>query len=256
MRLFNRVIYGYKVGRRKEGAAPKTINNELVLMHHAYNLAMKEWEWVSDNPVSKVSKEKVNNEIIRWLTPDEERRLLGASPNWLKEIIVFALNTGLRQGEILELIWNQVDLSKKTFTILEQKNKGKDTLPLNKTAMEILIVKDKVRSIKNSLVFYNGNGNRIDKSNLSRAFRSVVKKARIEKFRFHDLRHTWATKLIQNGVDIYTVQRLGRWKTIQMVMRYAHHHAESLRSGVEVLDRMPNEISTILAQSHEERAAV
>ena len=249
------LIYEYKVSRKKEGAAPKTINNELILMGHAFNLAMKEWEWVDSNPVSKISKEKVNNEIVRWLTSDEERRLLGASPDWLKEIIVFAINTGLRQGEILALTWDRVDLTGKKFTILEQKNKGKDTLPLNVNAMGILIRRDTVRSIQNGFVFYNGNGNIIDRGNLSRAFRSAVKKAGIEKFRFHDLRHTFATRLIQNGVDIYTIQRLGRWKSIQMVLRYAHHHAESLRSGVEVLDRMPNGIITILSQSHEARAS-
>jgi len=235
-------IYAYKVEREKEGAAPKTINNELVLMGHAFNLAMR--EWIDSNPVGRISKEKVINEIVRWLTSDEERKLLEASPDWLKEIIVFAINTGLRQGEILALTWNRVDFTGKTLTILEQKNKSKDTLPLNMNAMGILIGRDKVRSIKNRFVFYNGNGNIIDRGNLSRTFRSAVKKAGIEKFRFHDLRHTFATRLIQNGVDIYTVQRLGRWKTIQMVLRYAHHHAESLRGGVEILDRMPNGIIT------------
>lgn len=249
-------IYAYKVKRKREGAAPKTINNELALMGHAYNLAMKEWEWIDSNPVAKVSKEKVNNEIIRWLTLDEERRLLEASPCWLREIILFALNTGLRQGEIIGLTWDRVDLLSKTFTILEQKNKGKDTLPLNEKAMEILIVRNKSRSIKSNFVFYNKHGNKIVSSNLGRSFRSVVKKAGIEKFRFHDLRHTFATRLIQNGIDIYTVQRLGRWKSMQVVMRYAHHHAESLRSGVEVLDKMQNKFITILSQSHEERAAV
>ena len=65
----------------------------------------------------------------------------------------------------------------------------------------------------------------------------------------HDLRHTFATRLVQAGADIYTVQKLGRWKTIQMVMRYAHHYPESLRAGIEILDRVPVGVSTVLAQS-------
>ncbi|KAA0244571.1 MAG: hypothetical protein DYG83_14215 [Candidatus Brocadia sp. AMX2] len=89
---------------------------------------------------------------------------------------------------------------------------------------------------------------------MPRSFRALSKKAGIEKFRFHNLRHTFATRLIQCGIDVYTVQRLGRWKSIQMVLRYAHHHAESLRSGIAVLGRATEKISTNLAQSHEERA--
>lgn len=71
-------------------------------------------------------------------------------------------------------------------------------------------------------------------------------KGRGETFPFHDLRHTFATRLVQAGVDIYTIQKLGRWKTISMVMRYAHHHPESLRAGVEILDRVPTGVSTNL----------
>ncbi|MFH1758104.1 MAG: tyrosine-type recombinase/integrase [Pseudomonadota bacterium] len=73
-------------------------------------------------------------------------------------------------------------------------------------------------------------------------FYSAAKKAGLKHLRFHDLRHTFATRLVQAGVDIYTVQKLGRWKNISMVMRYAHHHPESLRSGVEVLDRIGRSI--------------
>ena len=96
-------VAAYKKARLDEGAAPKTVNNELILMGHAYNLAMKEWEWVRENPVLNVSKLRVSNFIERWLTYKEEARLLAASPDWLRDIVVFAVNTGLRQGEILKL---------------------------------------------------------------------------------------------------------------------------------------------------------
>src|SRR5215216_7723413 len=123
----------YKGSRRAAGAAPKTVNDELTLLGHAYKLAMMEWEWASINPVSKVAKEKVRNQIERWLTTDEEQRLMAASPSWLQRIILFALHTGMRQSEILDLQWEQVDLVRRTLTILEQKNGGRDTLPLNAT---------------------------------------------------------------------------------------------------------------------------
>jgi integrase len=78
-----------------------------------------------------------------------------------------------------------------------------------------------------------------------------MKKADVKRFRFHALRHTFATRVVQVGVDIYTVQKLGRWKTITMVMRYAHHHPESFRAGIEVLDQDRAESSTHLARSRQ-----
>jgi integrase len=113
------LLAAYKATRRAEGAAAKTINHDLALLGHAFQLATKEWEWVAENPVHKVSKEKVRNLLERWLTAEEEQRLLGASPEWLQEIILFAANTGLRQSEILNLQWCNVDLFRRTITLLE-----------------------------------------------------------------------------------------------------------------------------------------
>ncbi|HSE58524.1 MAG TPA: site-specific integrase [Nitrospiraceae bacterium] len=239
----------YKARRRKEEASPKTINSELTLLSHAFELAMKEWEWANHNPVKKVSREKVHNLIERWLTPEEEKRLLEASPTWLREIILFAIHTGLRQSEILNLQWDRVDLFRRTITLLEQKNRCKDTLPVNATALEILKARARVRSASTEYVFHNEAHHRRDARDLLRAFYPAMKKAKIERFRFHDLRHTFATRLVQAGVDLYTVQKLGRWKTISMVMRYAHHHPESLRAGIEVLDQDRMGPSTKLAQT-------
>lgn len=240
-----RAISDYKSRRREEGVSPKTVNNELVMLNHAFNLAMKEWEWVRENPVSRVSREKVNNLMERWLTYTEETVLLAESPEWLREITTFAINTGLRQSEILNLQWSKVDFNRRTLTILEQKNKGRDTLPLNNRALEVLKAREKVKHI-NGYVFYNGNGNRIDARNLLRAYYSARKKAGLEDLRFHDLRHTFATRLAQAGVDLYKVQKLMRHKTPLMTQRYAHHYPESLRDGVEVLDRLGGEFGTIL----------
>ncbi|HEY5443393.1 MAG TPA: site-specific integrase, partial [Pyrinomonadaceae bacterium] len=239
----------HKSKRRADGAAAKTINNELTLLGQAFQLAVKEWEWVAENPVQMVSKEKVRNLIERWLTAEEERRLLAASPEWLQEIIVFAANTGLRQSEILNLQWCNVDLFRRTITLLEQKNGGRDTLPVNEKTLNVLKARAKVRSLKTDYVFSNGAGNRMDARDLLRVFYPVMKKADVKRFRFHDLRHTFTTRLVQAGADIYTVQTLGRWKTISMVMRYVHHHPESLRAGIEILDRVPVSVSTVLAQS-------
>lgn len=245
-----RAISGYKVKRRDEEAAANTINNELRLLSHAYNLAIREWEWVDFNPVSRVSKERVNNQVERWLTHEEEAGVLSFSAPWLQAIVIFAANTGLRQDEIIKLSWDRVDLFRRTLTILEQKNKGKDTLPLNAQAMDVLKARQKVRSIKVNRVFFNREGEPHDASNLRRSFYAAVEKAKISKCRFHDLRHTFATRLVQAGVDLYKVQKLMRHKSPIMTQRYAHHYPESLRDGVEILDR----ISTNLAQSNKKEA--
>ncbi len=115
--------------------------------------------------------------------------------------------------------------------------------------MAVLQARAAVRTSSTEAVFMNGAGHARNARNLLRAFYPAMRKADITRFRFHDLRHTFATRLIQAGVDVYTVQKLGRWKTISMVLRYAHHQPESLRAGAEVLDRLRREMSTTRAQS-------
>lgn len=124
---------------------------------------------------------------------------------------------------------------------MRSKNGERRTLPLNQSAIGVLKSRSKVRHIKSNYVFVNQNGERIIQSNLLRAFYIAMKKADIQSFRFHDLRHTFATRLVQAGVDVYTVSKLLGHKDIRMTQRYAHHCPESLRGGIEVLDK----ISTI-----------
>jgi len=247
------MISDYKVKRREDGVSPRTINYELTLMGHAFNLALLEWEWVKDNPVRRVRKDRVNNFIERWLTPEEEKRLLRVSAPWLREIIIFAIHTGLRQSEIVDLKWSQIDLERRTMTIFEQKNRGIDTLPLNETIIRLLSERYRQCSSEFDHVFPSANKTRIDNMNLVRAFKRVTKKAEVHNFRFHDLRHTFATRLVQSGVGIYEVQKLGRWKSPSMVMRYAHHNTESLRASIEVMDRFEGAVITNLSHPQKNR---
>lgn len=246
--LTPKVIAAYKAQRRSQGASPKTVNHDLGLLSHMFTLAQREWEWVRDNPVKKISRERVRNTIERWLSLDEEKRLLAVSVPWLRPIILFAIHTGLRQGEILNLQWPQVDLFRRTIVLLEQKNGCRDTLPVNGIVLEVLKEQAKLWQQRSAYVFPNSVGMRRSSSNLLRAFFLARKRAGVERFRFHDLRHTFATRMVQAGVDLYAVQKLGRWKTTSMVMRYAHHYSESLRAGVEVLERIKEPGSTELAQ--------
>lgn len=204
--------------------------------------AMREWEWIERNPFERVKIEKVNNKVERWLTADEESRLLAVSPLWLKEIIIFALNTGMRQNEILTLRWPQVDLGKRTITLFETKNKEVRTIPLTQTLLTMLAAKSKVVSIS-GYVFTSQAGNKLDARNLLRGI-TRPEKGGVEDVRFHDLRHTFATRLVQAGVELYAVKTLLGHKGIAMTMRYAHHSTDSLRVTVDVLDKICYKFAT------------
>lgn len=243
-----RRIVEYKAKRYADGMAPGTINQELAIVKNAFNLAIREWEWCRDNPATRVSMEKENNKRDRWLTHEEEVRLLRACPDWLREIILFALHTGMRRGEILSLTWEGVDLFRKTVTVLQSKNGEKRTIPVNQTVLGLLKARAKVRLLKTNHVFYGRTYTSVAPNILERAFSTAVRKIEIENFHFHDLRHTFATRLVQSGVDIYKVQRLLGHKSPVMTQRYAHHYPESLRDGVEILDK-DREMSTNVAQS-------
>ncbi len=246
-----RLINEFKQMRKAQGVKPATINRQMTIMKRAYNIAMREWEWADGNPVAKVSCEKTNNARDRWLTLEEEKRLLDACPPWLRDIVVFALNTGMRLGEILSLAHKGVDLSRMTVTVFQSKNGERRTIPTNRTVLELLKAKTKIRSLKTDLVFYTQNHTPYHPCNLRRSFNQATKEAGLEDFRFHDLRHTFATKLVQSGVDLYKVGKLLGHKDIRMTQRYSHHYPESLRDGVEILDGIGTEKSTILAQPNE-----
>ncbi|MDD5434574.1 MAG: tyrosine-type recombinase/integrase [Nitrospira sp.] len=246
-------ISDYKSLRIKAGIKPSTISRELEVLRHAMNLALQ-WEWIETSPFSKIKLDRPKNEIERWITAEEEKRLLDASTHQLREIIIFALNTGMRQDEILSLQWSQVDLFRRNVTLLITKNKEKRTIPINQTVLDLLKFKSKVRHLS-GYVFISQAGIKIIASNLLRAYYVARKKAGLEDVRFHDLRHTFATRLVQAGVDLYTVAKILGHKDIRMTQRYAHHNTESLRHGVDILDRSGDILVTFIEKQIAANAA-
>jgi len=242
------LVNDFKNKRKADGVKPATIQRQLAIMSRAFNLAIREWEWCKNNPVSKVTLEGPNNKKDRWLTFEEEERVLKICPIWLKEIVIFGLNTGMRLGEILSLEWNGVDLFRKTITVFKSKNNERRTIPMNETVFELLKAKAKVRSIKTDLVFYTRVHNPIDRHQVGGTFRRALKEAGIQNFCFHCCRHTFATRLVQAGKDLYKVQMLLGHKSPRMTQRYAHHYPESLRDAVEILDHMKKEYDTNQSQ--------
>ncbi len=194
-----KLMGGYKTQRRIERAAPATINRELQLVRHAFNVAMREWEWCRENPMHRVSMEQVRNEVDRWLTAEEEERLMAASSPWLREIMVFALNTGMRQGEILNLQWQDVDFARGTLIVMKSKNGTRRTIPLNTKVFDLLAAKQSTSESTRGSVFKTPLNNELQVRYLVREFCEARNRAGIQDFRFHDMRHTFATRLVQRG---------------------------------------------------------
>ena len=215
-------------------------------MRHAFSMAVKEWEWVKDNPVKRVSMEKEPAGRLRYLTDEEFERLFNACNGWLKPIVLVARHTGMRRENILSLKWNQVDLSRRIILLEHTKNNERFGIPLNDTLTELFRRLSKVRHIRSPYVFSRSDGKRYVE--IKRAFQKALKIAEIENFRFHDLRHCFASSLVQRGVDLYKVQRLLGHKDNRMTQRYAHLAPENLRDAVLILDRKEEKISTNLAQ--------
>ncbi|MBI2026400.1 MAG: site-specific integrase [Deltaproteobacteria bacterium] len=232
--LSSALMSEYRDIRIGEGASSSSIRKEMNLLDHALRYA-KQWQWISYDPIGKVEKPSMPPEKERWLSFDEEQDLMRICPAWLQEIILFALETGLRRGELIHLTWNRVNLDEGTlyFAPHDQKNKTSSTLPVSDIAWDILKSRYTSRRQNQQFVFISKDDKQLSGNALSKAFDRACGKAKIHDFRFHDLRHTFATRLVQAGVDLYTIQALGRWKSITMVKRHAHHNIDTLKAGIK-----------------------
>jgi integrase len=216
---------------RLDDFAEATVYQEMSLLRRMFNVAMKRWKWVKENPVNGISfSVGSRNARDRWLSIEEEARLVAnaTNPHWLRSFLITALHTGMRRGEILRLTWKDIDFPQRLVRVEKSKNGEKRSIPMSQTLYETLRG-IKVRDISGTVFPVSVRSLRV-------AFENALDKSGIENFRIHDMRHTFATRLVQNGVDLYKVQKLLGHKSITMTQRYAHHYPESLRSSVEVLD--------------------
>ncbi len=232
-----KLISAYKAKRYEEKAAPATLKKELSLMRAAFNLAIREWEWCRDNPLRGVKMDRVDNERVRYLSDDDFKKVLNQCPYWVKPVVLVARYTGMRRGNIVTLRWDQVDVFGKVILLGRTKNGGPLGIPICETLMKVFKSLGKVKHLRSNYVFTRPNGNPYTGDAVGMAFKRACDKAGILDFHFHDLRHTFASSLVQKGVDLYRVQRLLGHRDGRMTQRYSHLAPENLREAVRLLDK-------------------
>jgi integrase len=212
---------------RKVPRSPSTVVRYLAVLSHAFTMAVREYCWLDDNPMRRVTKPKEPRGRVRFLSDDERAHLLDACRSsrcpYLYAVVVLALSTGMRHGEIMNLRWSDVDLLKGRIILHDTKNGERRNVPLTGHAHHEMEKLSKVRRIDTALVFPNTNfGEKARPYEIRKSWNTALKKAEIEDFRFHDLRHSTASYLAMNGATLSEIAEVLGHKTLQMVKRYAH----------------------------------
>ncbi|MBN1273888.1 MAG: tyrosine-type recombinase/integrase [Candidatus Aminicenantes bacterium] len=226
-------IEKYKVYRLKQNVRPSTVNRCLAILRKMFNLAV-EWDLLKISPMRKIKfySEK-DNLKERILTKDEETRLLEESAEHLKPILIVALNTGMRRGEILNLKWNQVDLKRKTIRVEETKSGKMRFISVNTPLLHELQKHQSTKSTSDYLFINPKTGKPL--TSVKTAFKAACRRAGIFNLRFHDLRHTFASRLVERGIDLITVKELLGHSSVKITERYTHSQQERKIQAVEAL---------------------
>jgi len=222
-----------KSRKLKEGVTRTTVNHYLKTLKRMFNIAIA-WEYTDKNPVKgiKFYSEK-DAQRDRVLTGEEEDRLLGAASGRLRPILIVALNTGMRKGEILRLMWRDIDLENRVIQVKKTKSGEPRTLPINSRLLDELTLL-KRRSGNSQHIFTNTKTGEPLKS-VRRSFDDALQAAKIQNFRFHDLRRTFGSRLALAGVDLNRIKELLGHASIKTTEIYLHAELKDIRDAVEVL---------------------
>jgi len=243
-RLNTLMVEQYQTMRTKNGNKAATVNRHIATNKHMFTKAV-DWNMVGEETLKQIRKVKMleeNNRRLRYLSIEECENLINACADHLKRIVIMALNTGMRKSEILFLKWDSIDLHNGFILLDITKNGERREIPINNTLGNTL--SNIIRRIDVPYVFYDqktGNPYQDVKS----AFNAACRRAGIKDFRFHDLRHTFASHLVMAGVDLTTIKELLGHKTLTMTLRYAHLSPSHKVKAVALLDSIMNESSTI-----------
>ncbi|PJI97289.1 site-specific recombinase XerD [Acidovorax sp. 69] len=246
------LIWSIVQGELKKGNKPATVNRYLATVRSLLRMARDEWQWIDTMPKIRLLTGEVERD--RWLTREEAERLISHCPGHLAALVRFALATGCRASEITGLEWNRVDLQRKTAWLNKTKNGTPRGVPLNEDAIEVL----EEQQGKNLKYCFTFRGAPIQRAITNTAWYSALEAAGIEDFRFHDLRHTWASWHRQAGTSCDELKDLGGWKSRVMVDRYAKYATEHLAVAASRVQRVRDEnvvdLVTFLSRPKVQRA--
>lgn len=226
------VVWSIIQGERKRGNKPATVNRTLSTMRALLRMARDEWQWIDNFPKIKMLSGEVERD--RWLLREEAERLIRVCPPHLAALVRYALATGCRASEITGLEWNRVDLDRKTAWLNHTKNGTPRGVPLNEDAIEVL--REQIGKSLTHCFTYQGEPWKWQITNT--AWHTALAAAGIKDFRFHDLRHTWASWHRQAGTSCDELKDLGGWKSREMVDRYAKYGTEHLAVAAMRIQRV------------------
>lgn len=222
-RLNTSIIAKFRDTRAKE-VSGETIRKDLLLIRRVIHAAIVDWgiQLPNGNPVAAIRLPTPSKARERRLVTGEEKKLLKAAKEYgghIHNLILFAIETSMRRGEIMNMKWSDINFDKNTLYIDETKTDSPRTIPLSNAAMDVL--KKEVRNIDGFI--WN-----IQPNSITQAFRRICKKAEIEDLRFHDLRHEATSRLFEKGFNIMEVSSITGHKDLKMLKRYTHLKAEDL----------------------------
>jgi integrase len=219
--------------KRAEGVKPRTVNALLNLIRTILRKAKHNWDWMPRHDLPSFNKlsRKEPKRRVRWITRQEAAQLIDELPAHLKPVVAFSLETGLRLANVTGLRWSEVDLARRTAWVYADEIKNRRAalaVPLSKIA--VVTIREQLGKHQTQVFSYEGRAMRyVNKA----AWRKALARAGIENFRWHDLRHTWASWHVQDGTPLPVLQALGGWESIEMVQKYAHLGDEHLRHFVD-----------------------
>lgn len=212
-----------KQHKKSTGVTVGTVNRTLTVLRAVLNAA-KSWEWLDTVPTFQLFKD--DSSRVRWITQEEAQCLLNELPEHLQALMRFSVVTGLRASNVTGLQWSQVDMIRRCAWIHPEQAKGKKAIsvPLNDDALAV--IREQIGRHLTYVFTYKGKP---IKQAGSKAWRKALKRAGIDDFRYHDLRHTWASYHRMNGTPIDIIKDLGGWASFEMVFRYAHLSSDHLQ---------------------------
>ena len=232
--------------RVSDGVSNATVNRMLEVIRAILRRAEREWGWLERAPHVRTLPEPKRR--IRWLTHEEADRLLSELPGHLAAMMRLTLATGLREANVVGLEWSQLDLNRRCAWIHADQAKARKAIAVPLNADALLVLRQQMDKHPTRVFSYQGKP--VTKAN-NHAWRKALVRAGIRDFRWHDLRHTWASWHVQQGTPLQVLQELGGWSDYSMVFRYAHLSVEHL---AKYADRLSQDqlASTKLAQTSEE----